>query len=201
MEKCEKIPMIPLLVDGSDRNGGVMDAIRRIFEPSNHAFIFISGVYEGKKVEREISDDERRKEISPVQMSTPNLMFELGYLYRKMGEERIKLITDLSHHAISNSFCFPSDLIGNYVCFKPELNNADEDKIKSILDEILRREILSIRETDGISERTDLSYNYTPQIESLFAREKSEKINDKSLELQMQLYSKTGSKSFFISRN
>lgn len=177
VKRCNQLPLVPLLVDGSNRNGGVMDAIETVFNPSNRAFIFISEVYEGKEIVGTKTG---------LKMTTPNLMFELGYLYKKMGPAQIKLITDFPFEDTKDKFCFPSDLNGQFLCTKPELKLASENGIKYFLDEILSAEITSIKQVEQLSEYKDISYNYIPHINSLFARELSENINGYSLENQYE---------------
>lgn len=172
--KSNQIPLIPLLVDGSERNGGVMDAIKRIFEPSNRAIVFVSEAYEAHK----IGDDKK------VGMATPNLMFELGYLYRKLGENSLKIITDFSYEDIKDKFSFPSDLQGQYLCSKKELKHASEEEIWGIFKGILEAELKDIFEKDGIKAGKSIFANYEPRIEALFLREIKNGINEYSLEKQ-----------------
>ena len=121
-------------------------------------------------------------------MTVPNLMFEFGYLYNKLGEKKIKLILDFPFSEIKNNhFCFPSDVSGNMVCDKPELKSSTEMQITNILSRVLDDELKQIKSQNGLSDISDIRSLYMPRIESLFSREKSEGLNDYSLEKQLQV--------------
>ena len=177
-QKSSQLPLIPLLVDGSSENGKIIEIIKERFAPSDHAFVFISAVYEGKE-----SNEDRI-----MKMTVPNLMFEFGYLYNKLGEKKIKLILDFPFSEIKNNhFCFPSDVSGNMVCDKPELKSSTEMQITNILSRVLDDELKQIKSQNGLSDISDIRSLYIPRIESLFSREKSEGLNDYSLEKQLQV--------------
>ena len=177
-KKGNHLPLIPLLVDTND-NGIIFNTILDTFKSSDYAYIFVSQVYKGTK----INEDKQ------VSMATPNLLLELGYLIKKIGLENIKIILDFSYDDVKDGFfVFPSDLNGDYLCAKPELMN-DSMNIE-ILREILDMDLNKIQRIKNFSSIDQIHglKAYLPDYQDVFQWEIDiENINEYSLDKQYKM--------------
>lgn len=177
-KKSNYLPLIPLLVDTND-NGIIFNTICDTFKKSDYAYIFVSPVYTGKKINEE----------KIVSMTTPNLLLELGYLLKKLGLENIKIILDFPYDKVDDkSFVFPSDLNGDYLCAKPEL--VDDTMIKSTLGEILDLDLKKIKRIKNFSSIEQIRglNDYLPDFQKVFQWEMNvEGINEYSIDKQYEM--------------
>lgn len=173
LSKCSELPVIPLLVNSTTRNGSVWTIIEETFKDSDYAFILLSEVYQA------YTEEDRVKTLS---MSTPNLMLEFGYLIHKLGKTNIKVVMDFDYNKTrSGSFVFPSDLQGDFRHSLPELRDAeDTDTMQRILSGVLDEDLRSLKEFHSLSNINDIMQ----QKVGMNAIFKQESMSDYSLEKQ-----------------
>lgn len=60
-------------------------------------------------------------------VSKPNAIMELGFLWKCIGRDSIKCITDFPHHDIEKKiYLLPSDIDSN-VCYSIDTNNSNNN--------------------------------------------------------------------------
>ena len=182
-EYAQYYPLIPVIVESTTISQRLNDynhnIIFEMLDECDFAYFFLTSSYVGYEV-----DSEKKEERK---LCRPNPILEYGYMLKKLGAKKIKVIRDFSYDLIEKgTFVFPSDLAGlNTSGFINEQEKSIDEMLRSIFQNDLSALGLNQEYNHMDAEKLIFSCNhYDVDFGNIFLEDINNQINEYALDKQ-----------------